>query len=282
MLDKALPPPSNTGQKASPAPIEEPPVAGDVPRPETPLEFFITDTLEIAPNPLEAPDATGKLPTDEIPHIPTIPLTSLASNADDTEHEQVLASTLIMPRATSEIPGYSKWTEGAFNTATSFNDTKATQWPFTLVAFLLGIALVGQLIFYFRMDIAVAAPYLRPPLAALSEVFRTNIPLPRHVALISIETSDLQVDPRNAALLALQATLRNRATHAQAYPALQLSLTDTQDSVILRRVFLPEEYLSPQNLTPLVFAANSEISVRLWIEAKDITAAGYRLYAFYP
>ncbi|MBV5276800.1 zinc-ribbon domain-containing protein, partial [bacterium] len=55
MLDKALPPPSNATPEANPAPIEEPLVAGDVPRPETPLEFFITDTLEIAPNPLEAP-----------------------------------------------------------------------------------------------------------------------------------------------------------------------------------------------------------------------------------
>jgi hypothetical protein len=30
------------------------------------------------------------------------------------------------------------------------------------------------------------------------------------------------------------------------------------------------------------FAANGELAVRLWIEARDIGAAGYRLFVFYP
>ncbi len=30
------------------------------------------------------------------------------------------------------------------------------------------------------------------------------------------------------------------------------------------------------------FAANSDVGVHLWIEAKEISAAGYRLYVFYP
>jgi hypothetical protein len=123
---------------------------------------------------------------------------------------------------------------------------------------------------------------MRPLLESLSDMLGADIPLPRHAELISIESSDLQADPKRSELLALQATVRNRAAHHQAYPALQLSLTDTQDSVIVRRVFAPGEYLSPKDLNPLVFAPNGEIAVRLWIEAKDITPAGYRLYAFYP
>ena len=30
------------------------------------------------------------------------------------------------------------------------------------------------------------------------------------------------------------------------------------------------------------FAARSEVEVRLWLEAREISAAGYRLYVFYP
>ena len=74
----------------------------------------------------------------------------------------------------------------------------------------------------------------------------------------------------------------NRAGYAQAYPSLELSLTDTQDAAIARRVFLPSEYLSPKLLADPHVVANTDVPVRLWIEAKEITASGYRLYVFYP
>lgn len=241
------------------------------------IAFFTTDALESTPDPTITPAPSSS------------PVGASAGDAvqeevEEVEPEQVLAlaSMQAMPRETREIPGYSKWTEGAFNKAPSFHDAKANKWPFTLAAFLFGVTLLGQLAFHFRTAIAVTAPALRPPLEVLCKLLGSDIPLPRQVDLISIETSDLQVDPRQTSLLALQATLRNRAAYEQAYPALQLSLTDTHDSVIVRRVFLPEEYLSAQNMSPLVFAANAEISVRMWIEAKNMTAAGYRLYAFYP
>jgi hypothetical protein len=58
----------------------------------------------------------------------------------------------------------------------------------------------------------------------------------------------LQIDPGRNKLLALQATLRNRAAYVQAYPALELTLTDTNDKVIARRVLQPDEYLLPSLL----------------------------------
>jgi hypothetical protein len=102
------------------------------------------------------------------------------------------------------------------------------------------------------------------------------------VEQISIEVSDLQNDPEHGNLLVLNATLRNRAAYAQAYPSLELSLTDTQDSAVARRVFPPSEYLSKKAAESQSFAANSDLAVRVWIEARDIAAAGYRLYVFYP
>ena len=76
--------------------------------------------------------------------------------------------------------------------------------------------------------------------------------------------------------------MRNRAAYAQAYPALELALTDTQDTPIARRIFKPEEYLPSSLRADQPFPAHSDVGVRLWIEAKDISAAGYRLYVFYP
>lgn len=209
------------------------------------------------------------------------PVTPAAVPDVAAELELALASPQLAPTETSEAvetTGYKRWNESAVGASPH----AATTWPFLLVASVLCLTLATQIAFQFRSSLAVSAPYMRPLLESLSDMLGADIPLPRYPELISIETSDLQADPKRSELLALQATVRNRAAHQQAYPALQLSLTDTQDSVIIRRVFTPGEYLSPKDLNPLVFAANGEISVRLWIEAKDVTPAGYRLYAFYP
>lgn len=192
------------------------------------------------------------------------------------------ATGLIMPRETTEIPGYSKWSEGVMAAAVAHAPEKAARWPFTVAALLLVAALAGQLVFRFRSEIAVTLPSLRPALELLCRAFDADIPLPRHVELVSIETSDLQADPARGNLLVLNATLRNRANYGQAYPSLELSLTDTQDVAIARRVFAPTEYLPAKIPAGQPFAANSDIGVHLWIEAKEISAAGYRLYVFYP
>lgn len=192
------------------------------------------------------------------------------------------ATGLILPRETTEIPGYSKWSEGVMAAPVAAAPEKAASGLFTLAALLLAVALAGQLVFRFRSEIAVTLPSLRPALELLCRAVNAELPLPRRSELISIETSDLQADPTRANLLVLNATLRNRASYAQAYPALELTLTDTQDAALARRVFAPTEYLPAKISNGQPFAASADVAVRLWIEAKEISAAGYRLYVFYP
>jgi predicted Zn finger-like uncharacterized protein len=210
------------------------------------------------------------------PKIAVEPLSEAAAQ------ELAKASGLIVARETSEIAGYSKWAEGVMSSPALPLVEKSTSWPFALVALVLVLALSGQLAFHFRSELAVTAPSLRPALEALSDALGTDIPLPRHAELMSIETSDLQADPKRSNLLVLHATLRNRAAYGQAYPLLELSLTDTLDNAIARRVFQPSEYLSSQNPPDQPFPASADVAVRLWVEAKEISAAGYRLYVFYP
>lgn len=192
------------------------------------------------------------------------------------------ASGLILPRETTEIPGYNKWAEGGMTSNISLPPEKSARWPFVIAALLLFLLLAGQLVFHFRSEIAITTPSLRPFLEVLCQSLGADLPLPRHAELVSIETSDLQTDPNRGKLLVLNATLRNRANYEQAFPFLELSLTDTQDTVIARRVFPPAEYLPPKIATDHAFAINSDVAIRLWIETTDIAAAGYRLYVFYP
>ncbi len=236
-----------------------------------PTDYGLAVLLEPSDLPPEAIGITEESPAEEVQ-----PLTESAAQ------ELGKATGLILPRETSEIPGYSKWAEGVMAAPVALPVEKTVRWPFVIVALLLALVLAGQLLFRFRSEIAITVPSLRPILEELCQVLEADIPLPRHVELVSIETSDLQSDPARGNLLVLNATLRNRANYGQAYPSLELSLTDTQDAAIARRVFPPGEYLSAKTPKDQPFAANSDVAVRVWIEAKDISAAGYRLYVFYP
>ena len=255
---------------------DQPPVATEL-RSESDKEVhFLVDPTLPPPDAVDdwppAADAGPSQAVDEDERV---------ASAQDTQ-ELGKAAGLILPRAMNEIPGYSKWSEGLVSEAAPLPVEKAARWPFVLAAVLLVLALAGQVVFRFRSEIAVTTPALRPLLEALSQAFDANIPWPRHVELVSIEASDLQSDPAHGNLLILNATLRNRAGYGQAYPSLELSLTDTQDVAIVRRVFSPAEYLAAKTPADQPFAAKSDVAVRLWIEALDISAAGYRLYVFYP
>jgi hypothetical protein len=119
-----------------------------------------------------------------------------------------------------------------------------------------------------------------PASAALFAALDVAVPLPASSELVSIEASDLQADNARG-LFVLNASLRNRAAYAQAWPALELTLTDAADAPVARRVLAAADYLAPGS-DPGAFPANAEIPVRLWIEAKGLGASGYRLYLFYP
>ena len=264
-LDSLLEEAATAGLAGTPAALQPPRPAPHFDKPTT-VEPITTAT------PPPAPEA----------EIPPIPEPANEPLTDAQAQELAIASGLIVPRETTEIPGYSKWAEGVMSSPALPTAGKSSSWPFTLVAFLLLFVLSGQLVFHFRGEIAVAVPSLRPALETLSEVLDADIPLPHHADLVSIETSDLQADPARSNLLVLQATLRNRATYGQAYPLLELTLTDTQDNAIARKVFQPGDYLSPANPPNQTFPASADVAVRLWIEARDLSAAGYRLYVFYP
>jgi predicted Zn finger-like uncharacterized protein len=207
----------------------------------------------------------------------------LADDRDETPEQSTSAAReagLVAARELAETNSYNRWSAGtlASDGRGTFGNEPATRaiWPFVVVSVLLLIALLGQLAYHYRTDIVMRLPALQPLYASLS----VDIPLPRNPALVSIETSDLQSDNARG-LFVLQATLKNRASFPQAWPALELSLTDTNDAIVSRRVMYAAEYLPP-GTTSDAFSANGDVAVRLWIEAKDIGASGYRLYIFYP
>ncbi|MDP2795163.1 MAG: DUF3426 domain-containing protein [Sulfurisoma sp.] len=174
--------------------------------------------------------------------------------------------------------------EPAFDTFTA-EEPPRRAWPWVLGALLALLALALQATHHYRVELAVLLPEAKPALLAACEIAGCDLPLPRKADLVAIESSDLHPDPANAAQLQLVATLRNRAPFAQEYPHLELTLTDTADKALLRRVLAPADYLpKPANAKSAApgFAANSDLALALTLEVKDLAPVGYRLYVFYP
>lgn len=157
---------------------------------------------------------------------------------------------------------------------------RTRRWPWLLGAIMALATLALQVAMHFRTEIVVLHPETRPAFLAACDLFACQLRLPRKAALMSIETSDLHPDADGR--LTLSATLKNRAPFAQEYPALELTLTDTADRALVRRVLAPADYLSPRLLPDTGLAAGKEVPVDLSIEATEVAAAGYRLYLFYP
>lgn len=252
------------------------------PAPTAAIDNPATPDAGAAPELASTESAPAAQASDDAATQATAEETDAQAQTPEAVRDAAVAVGLVAARETTEIPGYNKWAEGAFTAPVSLDAaTDRPVWPFVLVALMLILALLGQAAHQFRAELAVSSPALRPLLESLCSTLGCDIPLPRHAELVSIEASDLQIDPAHGGALMLAATLKNRAGYAQAWPQLEITLTDVQDQAVLRRVLQPGEYL-PAKADPTIFPPNGEIGLKLWLEAKDVAAAGYRLYVFYP
>ena len=156
---------------------------------------------------------------------------------------------------------------------------RAAAWLFGLLLLLL---LIAQAAYFFRSELALRLPALKPVLVQVCELLSCTIELPRDADLLSIESSELEADAKQPNAFTLHVLLHNHATHAQALPSLELTLTDTQDQVIARRIFHPVDYL--QGLAEKIdaLAAKRELALALHLETAELRPTGYRLLLFYP
>jgi hypothetical protein len=67
-----------------------------------------------------------------------------------------------------------------------------------------------------------------------------------------------------------------------ARPALELTLTNAQDQMIARRIFLPQDYLPGAADASSAMPPLAEVDVRIALDTADLRPAGYRLFLFYP
>lgn len=165
-----------------------------------------------------------------------------------------------------------------------------------LLAVLLSAALCGQIALHERNYLAVWQPPLRPILEAMCQYAGCTLRPYQDISAIVIDSSGFQksASTHNADgeeikdnkdnvsnsedIYQLKLSLHNNAAIEIATPAIELTLTDAQEKMILRRVLQPTELGAPAAL-----AARDEwagtVSVQLSGEALQVV--GYRMLSFY-
>ncbi|WP_371180948.1 DUF3426 domain-containing protein [Xanthomonas sacchari] len=222
-----------------------------------------------APAADEAAPAAAVPPTDTATH-PTAPSVSPTfANATSVETESEAATSRV-PSQTHDLdaplaasapdptPGLAPATPAAVATAAtapasaaapSFLDgprarrpvLRAAPWQWIALAGL-GLLLALQILIADRQRLG-ADPRWRPWVAGVCQVLRCSVPAWREPAAFTMLSREVRPLPGHAGTLQVQATFRNDARWAQAWPLLQLSLADADGRTIGSRVLRPQEYL---------------------------------------
>lgn len=155
---------------------------------------------------------------------------------------------------------------------------------FTGGSLLLALLAAAQLLVIFRSDVTVQWPATRPVVAQLCQAFGCKLDWPTQPDQLAVIGSELQ-SIAGTDVLELSAVIRNRAAFTQALPALEVTLSDTQNRPVARKVFSPADYLAaagePSSRIDEGLGAGADMTIRLFFETRGLQPAGFLVYPFY-
>ena len=158
--------------------------------------------------------------------------------------------------------------------------TKLSVWLLLLSLLLLAIAAL-QAVYFLRSKIASEYPQFKPYLVQVCATLQCTIDLPKNLDLFTIDDSDMQESEDYEKVIDFSSLLINNANYSQAYPNIELTLTDTDDKPVVRRLIMPREYLKASANLAAGMPSKDEIRVNLAISVADLSVAGYRVLLTY-
>jgi predicted Zn finger-like uncharacterized protein len=158
--------------------------------------------------------------------------------------------------------------------------TKLNVW-LLLFSLLLAILAGLQSIYAARTKIAAEYPQFKPYLVQACVLLKCEIELPKNLDFFTIDDSDMQEDETHESVINFSSLLINSAPYAQAYPNIELTLTDTSDQPVLRKTIKPAEYLASTANVAAGIASRDEVRINLAINVTDLAVAGYRVLLVY-
>ncbi|NIJ77191.1 hypothetical protein FHT08_002274 [Xanthomonas campestris] len=145
------------------------------------------------------------------------------------------------------------------------------QWA--LLVGLVGL-LALQIVIADRAQLAADARW-RPLVSAACAVARCTLPAWREPAALTLLNRDVRPLPGVPGVLQIQASFRNEARWAQAWPWLQLSLSDADGRVIGTRVLAPQEYLGQPPAPQDTLAPGQAVQVAFVVREPAASTAAF-------
>ena len=121
--------------------------------------------------------------------------------------------------------------------------TVARNWPWALGTLGLALSLLAQ-IAYAERAILLDDAHVRPLLDRTCAVFGCHLPLRHDAVKLELLSRDIRPHPSVPNALIVSATLRNDADFAQAFPEVEITLSDLDENRIAMRRFRPQEYIA--------------------------------------
>lgn len=140
------------------------------------------------------------------------------------------------------------------------------QW-FALAA--LSLLLCAQVLLADRARLATQAGW-RPIVIALCGVFRCDVPTWREPAAFTMLSRDVRPIIGNPGTLQAQATFRNEARWAQAWPVILLTLKDADGRTLGARALQPADYLPQGEASPSIGPGQS---AQMVVKVKEPSAS---------
>jgi hypothetical protein len=156
---------------------------------------------------------------------------------------------------------------------------KNTSFGKLLIVLLLVLLALAQGIYATRSTLTQEYPQTRPHLAKACQWLKCEIALAHDVKQLSIEDTALTQSKIRTDVIKLSGTLTNHAAYAQAYPDLELSLTDANDIVVLRRYLKASEYTENPSKG---IAANTDVSFNVGLLLDGVEVTGYHIKMVNP
>jgi predicted Zn finger-like uncharacterized protein len=151
-----------------------------------------------------------------------------------------------------------------------------------MLACVLLTMLAGlQSIYSTRTIIAAEYPQFKPYLVQACTLLNCKIDLPKNLDFFTIDDSDMQENDTHQDVINFSSLLINNAPYTQAYPNIELTLTDTSDKPVLRRILKPAEYLASNTNVANGIISREEERINLAINVTDLAVAGYRVLLVY-
>jgi len=217
--------------------------------------------------------------------VPTLLATDAALHHDDVGSAALDGIEVIeMPVAEPVVEPPTEQEEPAFVRAAARTPRAGFSIVFGGGTLLLMLVAAAQLAVVFRSELLTRWPTTRPALVQVCQVFGCSLGWPTQPDQLAVIGSELQAIP-GTDVLELTAVIRNRAGFTQALPALEVTLSDTLNRPVARKVFTPADYLTaagePSSRIDEGLGAGADMTIRVFFETRGVQAAGFLVYPFY-